>query len=78
MFSKKATPMDYFMGGIYRVKPHAIQKYKKEGYAKYSGLDLNKDIVEKVLIINMQSSTMFRGCGMSTWKSTANKLGTSR
>jgi hypothetical protein len=36
------------MGGIYKVKPQAIQKFRKEGYTKFTGLDLNKDIIEKV------------------------------
>jgi hypothetical protein len=48
MFAKKENPMDYFNGGIYKVKPHAIEKYKKEGYSSYTGVDLNKDVINKV------------------------------
>jgi len=40
---------DEYAGAIYKVKPTAIGRYKKEGYAKYTGLDFNKDIDEKVI-----------------------------
>lgn len=47
MGRKDLTP-DSFAGAVYKVKPQAIGRYRKEGYAKYTGLDFNKEVEDKV------------------------------
>jgi len=49
-FSRKENSADFYSGGIYKVKSSAVVRYKKEKYDKWTGLDLNKDVVKKVAI----------------------------
>ena len=44
LFGKKDTLIDQFEGAVYKVRDSAINKYRKEGYAKYGGLDMKNDI----------------------------------
>lgn len=48
VFNKKDLLIDQFIGYLYKVKPGVLNKYKKEGYAKYGGIDFDKDVERRV------------------------------
>ncbi|CAD8184504.1 unnamed protein product [Paramecium pentaurelia] len=52
VFNKKDLLQDQFIGYLYKVKPGVLNKYKKEGYAKYTGIDFDKDVEQRYFSIN--------------------------
>lgn len=54
-FFKSATqPIDYFLGGIYRVNDKFITKFLtlKPRFYKFSGLNMKEDVVEQVSVVS--------------------------